>query len=131
MKLEIKLLFILVGLFIVAQPVLLDAALRPGDPGYKEPWIAFWLSVLLPGAGHLWVGEGVTFWLILGIGAYVAWFVLWWAVSWSLWYIFWLGVLALEVLSGLDAMKAAKAHNDRGGRLALADTFTPAVVSVR
>jgi hypothetical protein len=130
MKLEIKLLFILVGLFIVAQPVLLDAAVRPGDPGYKEPWIAFWLSILLPGLGHLWVGEGMTFWLILGIGAYVAWFVLWWAVSWSLWYIFWLGVLVLEVMSGLDAMRAARAHNSRGGRLALTDTFTPAVVPV-
>jgi hypothetical protein len=131
MKLEVKILFVLVALFIVSQPVILDSAIRPGDPGYKEPWIAFWLSILLPGLGHLWVGEGMTFWLILGIGAYVVWFVFWWAVAWSLWYIIWLGVLVLEILSGLDAMKAADAHNARGGRLALTDTFTPAAVPVR
>ena len=131
MKLEIKFLLMLVALFILIQPVLLNAGMRPGDPGYKEPWIAFWLSVILPGLGHIWVGEGVTFWLILGIGAYVLWFVFWWVVSWGMWYILWLGVLVLEVFAGLDAMNAAKAHNARGGRLALTDTFSPAVVPVR
>ncbi len=131
MKLEIKFLLMLVALFILIQPVLLNAAVRPGDPEYKEPWIAFWLSVILPGLGHIWVGEGVTFWLYLGIVAYIAWFVLWWAVTWSMWYIIWLGVLVLEVFAGLDAMNAAKAYNARGGRLALTDTFNPAVVPVR
>jgi len=129
MKLEIKFLLMLVALFILIQPVLLNAGLRGGDPGYKEPWIAFWLSIILPGLGHLWVGEGMTFWLILGIGAYVLWAVV--IVAWELWYIIWLGILVLEVFSGLDAMNAAKAHNARGGRLALTDTFSPAVVPVR
>jgi hypothetical protein len=134
MKLEIKLLFVLVALFIVAQPVVLDAALRPGDAGYKDPLIALILSFVLPGLGHYYVGEKAAgmMYLIIGIGAYVAIFVLGLAVfAWSWWYILWLALLAFEIWVGIDAMNAAKAHNARGGRLAMVDNYSPAVVPVQ
>lgn len=134
MKLEVKLLFILVGLFIVAQPVLLDAAIRPGDSGYKDPFIALLLSFVIPGLGHLWVGEKSTGWLymIIGVGAYVVIFVLAWAVfAWTWWYLIWLALLAFDIWVGIDAMRAARAHNSRSGRLTMVDHYSPEVVPVR
>lgn len=134
MKLEIKLLFLVVALFIVAQPVLLDAALRPGDAGYKDPLIALILSFVIPGLGHYYVGEKAAgmMYLIIGIGAYVAIVVLGVVVfAWTWWYLLWLALLAFEIWVGLDAMNAAKAHNARGGRLAMVDNYSPAAVPVR
>jgi hypothetical protein len=134
MKLEIKFLLMLVALFILIQPVLLNAAVRPGDPGYKDPFIAMLLSFVLPGLGHLWVGERSTgmMYMIIGVGAYVFIFVLAAAVFvWSWWYILWLGLFAFEIWVALDAMRAARAHNSRGGRLAMVDHYSPAVVPVR
>ena len=134
MKLEVKILLILVALFMVAQPVLLNAAVRPGDPGYKDPFIALLLSFVLPGLGHLWVGEKSTgmMYMIIGIGAYVVIFVLGMAVfAWSWWYFLWLALFAFDIWVALDAMRAARSHNSRSGRLSMVDHYSPAVVPVR
>ena len=134
MKLEIKVLLMLVALFIVVQPILLDAAMRPGDPGYKDPFIALLLSFVIPGLGHLWVGEKSTgmMYMIIGIGAYVVIFVLGLAVfAWTWWYLLWLALFAFDIWVALGAMRAARAHNSRGGRLAMDDHYSPAVVPVR
>ena len=134
MKLEGKILLILVALFIVAQPVLLDAALRPGDPSYKDPFIALLLSFVIPGLGHLWVGERSTgmMYLVVGIGAYLIIFGLGLIVfTWSWWYLLWLLLFAFTIWIAIDAMRAARAHNSRGGRLSMVDHYSPAVVPVR
>ena len=134
MKLEVKILLILVALFMVAQPVLLNAAVRPGDPGYKDPFIALLLSFVLPGLGHLWVGERSTgmMYMIIGVGAYVFIYVLAWAVfAWTWWYIIALAMFAFSIWVALDAMRAARAYNSRSGRLTMVDHYSPAVVPVR
>jgi len=135
MKLEVKILFLLVALFLVAHPAVLNAAMMPGDPGYKDPLIALILSLILPGLGHIYVGESSIglIYMVVYVGVVIlAGYVLFWTVlDVGLWWLVWLAAFAFAIWVAIDAMNAARAHNSRGGRLALTDGYTPAVAPVR
>jgi|GEM_PF-3830359 len=125
MKLEIKILFLLVGFFLLAQPVLLDAkVLRAGDSGYKDPFIALILSLILPGLGHIYAGESSKglIYLLIYIGIFVVAGILLFStlLGWG-WWLGWLLGFAFAIWVALDSMQAAKRTNERGGRVSLLD----------
>ncbi|MGD2246395.1 MAG: hypothetical protein PVI11_07610 [Candidatus Aminicenantes bacterium] len=128
MKLElIFIALLLVVVFLVQPPVLSAQAKMKGDPDYKEPFVAFILSFLIPGLGQIYVGDMNRGLIFLGI-----WVGLW-VVSWALFYAT-LGVsffiaplvtLAFAVYAGIDAMNLAKKHNAGGGPIALLEKIRP------
>lgn len=125
MKLEIKVLFLLVGFILLAQPMLLDAkVLKPGDAGYKDPLIALILGLVLPGLGHFYVGENSKglMYLLIYIGAFVVLGVVVFAVLFNIgWWLGYLLAFAFGIWVALDGMNAAKRHNERGGKISLLD----------
>jgi len=133
MKLEIKLLLLLVCLFLVAQPLALDArALKSGDSGYKDPMIALILGLILPGLGHIYIGyttKGLIYLAIyIGIIVLFGWVLFWTVLAWG-WWLGWLVAFAFGIWVAIDGMNAAKRYNERGGRLSMLDNFNPVMAA--
>lgn len=128
MKLELSVLAVLLVLVFLVQPTVLSAQAKvKGDPDYKDPFIAFILSFLIPGLGQIFVGDMTRGLIFLGIWIGI------WVVSWVLvvatlgvaFFIAPLITLAFAVYAGLDAMKLANKHNAGGPPIALLEKVRP------
>ncbi|MFW6131880.1 MAG: hypothetical protein ACOC5F_04720 [Candidatus Aminicenantaceae bacterium] len=122
MKLELTIITVLLIAVFLIQPTILSAQYAQGHPEYKDPWLAFIFSFLVPGLGQIWVGD-VTRGLIF-LGAAVVISVVFSLVLWTVWYIWPILYLGISIFAGLDAKKLAEKHN-QGRRLALLEKAGP------
>lgn len=127
MKLELSIITVVLIAAFLVQPAVLSAQAGPGDPDYKDPWLAFLFSFLVPGLGQIWVGDTTRGLIFLGIYAGI------WVLSGVIFYatLGWsfvlapLVALAFSVYAGIDAMNLAKRYNAGGARLALLEEGSP------
>jgi TM2 domain-containing membrane protein YozV len=81
--------------------------------GAKDPGVAVFLSLMIPGLGHLYAGKAGTFVVFFAIEAFLFWKDLW------------IPLLVLHVFQAIAAGGAAKMANRRQGLVGVADVPPP------
>ncbi len=133
MKLEIKIILLFVAFVLIANPFMMNAkTLNKGDANYKDPLIALILSILIPGLGHMYLGQTTKglIYLAIYIGVWVLASVLLYSTLGVSFFIAPLVAFVWAVWVALDAMKVAKRYNDRGGKLTMSDAYIHSAVTV-